>query len=133
MYVALVHKDPDSDFGVSFPDLPGCVSAGATVEAALHEARTALALHLEGLKQDGEPVPAPRSIEALLDDPDFLDDRRDAILTPLIAPAIASGRTTRINLSIDTGQLALIDQAAESAGMSRSAFMVSAAVMRVGE
>ena len=44
MYVALVHKDPQSDFSVSFPDLPGCVSAAETVEAALEEARTALAL-----------------------------------------------------------------------------------------
>lgn len=132
MYVALVHKDPQSDFSVSFPDLPGCVSAGETVEAALEEARTALALHLEGMKQDGETVPAPRAIGALLADPDFLEDRRDAVLTPLVAPAITSGRTTRINLSIDTGQLALIDQAATRAGMSRSAFMVSAAVGRAG-
>ena len=54
------------------------------------------------------------------------------MLPPLIAPAITSGRTTRINLSIDTGQLALIDQAATRAGMSRSAFMVSAAVGRAG-
>ena len=65
-------------------------------------------------------------------EPEFLEDRRDAVLTPLIAPAITSGRTPRINLSIDTGQLALIDQAATRAGMSRSAFMVSAAVGRAG-
>ena len=63
---------------------------------------------------------------------DFPADRQDAALTPLVTPAITSGRTTRINLSIDTGQLALIDQAATRAGMSRSAFMVSAAVGRAG-
>jgi predicted RNase H-like HicB family nuclease len=44
-YVALIHKDPDSDYGVSFPDLPGCVSAGSTLDEAIALAHEALALH----------------------------------------------------------------------------------------
>ncbi len=128
MFVALVHKDAGSDYGVMFPDLPGCVSAGRTVEEALTEARLALALHLEGFRQDGELVPPARSIDALLQDPVFRSDRSDAVLMAYVSPAVASGKITRINLSVDTGQLALIDQAASAAGMNRSAFMVSAAL-----
>lgn len=128
MFVALVHKDPDSEYGVSFPDLPGCVSAGASVDEALQEARIALALHLDGMKQDGEAVPDARTIEALLADPLFQADRQDALLTALVTPAVSSGKITRINVSIDTGQLALIDQAARAAGMNRSTFMVSASL-----
>ncbi len=128
MYVALVHKDADSDYGVMFPDLPGCVSAGRTVEAALSEARLALALHLEGFRQDGEVVPPARSIDDLLEDPEFRSDQAEAVLMAYVSPAVASGKITRINLSVDTGQLALIDQAASAAGMNRSAFMVSAAL-----
>ena len=45
-YTGLIHKDPDSDYGVSFPDLPGCITAGHTVEEAREMAAEALALHL---------------------------------------------------------------------------------------
>jgi predicted RNase H-like HicB family nuclease len=58
-YIALIHKDADSDFGVSFPDLPGCVTAGATLDEARDMAEEALALHIEGLEQDGEAIPEP--------------------------------------------------------------------------
>ncbi len=61
-YIALIHKDADSDFGVSFPDLPGCVTAGASLDEARDMAAEALAFHLEGLVADGEPVPAPSTL-----------------------------------------------------------------------
>jgi predicted RNase H-like HicB family nuclease len=57
-YLAHVHKDAGSDFGVSFPDFPGCVSAGSTLEEARAMAAEALALHIEGLRADGETIPA---------------------------------------------------------------------------
>ena len=52
--LAVVHKDADSNFGVSFPALPGCVSAGATMEEAVDNAAKALGLHLHGMAEDGE-------------------------------------------------------------------------------
>lgn len=52
--LALVHKDHKSDFGVSFPDFPGCVTAGATLDEAKALAAEALALHFDGLVEDGE-------------------------------------------------------------------------------
>ena len=65
-FIALIHKDAGSDFGVSFPDLPGCVTAGATLDEARDMAAEALALHLEGMVEDGEAIPEPSSLEAVM-------------------------------------------------------------------
>ena len=62
-YIALIHKEPGSDYGVSFPDFPGCVTAGRTLDEAKREAFDALALHIEGMLQDGEALPAPTALE----------------------------------------------------------------------
>ncbi len=72
-YMGLVHKEIDSDYGVSFPDLPGCITAGRTFEEAREMAAEALALHLEGLAEDGDAIPAPRSADAILAHPDACD------------------------------------------------------------
>ena len=65
-YLAFMHKDPDSSFGVTFPDLPGCTSGGSTFEETREMAREALALHLEGMAADGEHIPPPCSPDAAL-------------------------------------------------------------------
>ena len=62
-YPAVIHKDPDSDYGVSFPDFPGCISAGVTLDEVKEMAAEALALHVEGMAEDGEAIPAPSSVE----------------------------------------------------------------------
>jgi predicted RNase H-like HicB family nuclease len=62
-YPVVLHKDSDSDYGVTVPDLPGCFSAGKTVDEALAMAKEAIELHLEGLIDEGQPVPRPGSIE----------------------------------------------------------------------
>ena len=61
-YVAYLHKDRKSDFGVSFPDFPGCITAGKTLEDARRMASEALALHVRGMLEDGETLPEPSSI-----------------------------------------------------------------------
>ena len=80
-YVALVHKDEGTSYGVSFPDLPGCISAGDTFEEAIVNAAEALAGHLALMRADGDAIPQPRSFEELKRDPIFLDDAADAIVT----------------------------------------------------
>ena len=50
-YIALIHKQADSDYGVSFPDFPGCIAAGATLDEAREMAEQALAFHLDGLEE----------------------------------------------------------------------------------
>ncbi|MEW6531296.1 MAG: type II toxin-antitoxin system HicB family antitoxin [Thermodesulfobacteriota bacterium] len=67
-YVALLSKEPDSDYGVDFPDFPGCVTAGATPEEVRELALEALCLHIEGMIQEGEHIPAPSSIDEVRPD-----------------------------------------------------------------
>ena len=54
---AVIIKNPDTDFGVSFPDFPGCITTGRTLCNAIEMAKEAIAFHIEGLKLDGSPVP----------------------------------------------------------------------------
>ncbi|TIM17054.1 MAG: CopG family transcriptional regulator, partial [Mesorhizobium sp.] len=72
-YIGLIHKDADSDFGVSFPDFPGVITAGKDLDDARSMAEEALALHIEGLVEDGGAVPEPSSLEAVMADADNRD------------------------------------------------------------
>ncbi|MFT5470013.1 MAG: putative RNase H-like HicB family nuclease [Verrucomicrobiales bacterium] len=72
-YPIVIHKDPDSDFGVTVPDLPGCFSAGSTFEEALTMAREAIEGHLLVREDFGQGVPEPSPVEQHLNDPTFAD------------------------------------------------------------
>lgn len=62
MRYAIVIEKADGNYSAYVPDLPGCVAAGATVEAVEAEMREAIRFHIEGLKADGLAIPAPTSI-----------------------------------------------------------------------
>ena len=79
-YIALLHKDPKSDYGVSFPDLPGCITAGRTLDEARAMAVDALALHLQGMIEDGSAIPDPSSLEVVMAD---LDNRDGVGVSPM--------------------------------------------------
>jgi predicted RNase H-like HicB family nuclease len=66
-YIGLIHKDANSDFGVSFPDFPGVITAGTTLDDARAMAEEALALHVEGMVEDGQPMPHPSRLEEISD------------------------------------------------------------------
>lgn len=71
-FLVAIHKDPDSSYGVSVPDLPGCITAGDTIEEALTLVVEAIKLHLEGMLEDGLELPdLTEDIEKLRNDPDF--------------------------------------------------------------
>jgi len=70
-FPVVLHKDEGSDYGVTVPDLPGCFSAGRSVEEALRMAREAIELHLEGLSQEGLPVPMPGTVEQHKKNPNY--------------------------------------------------------------
>jgi predicted RNase H-like HicB family nuclease len=70
-YPVVIHKDPESDYGVTVPDLPGCFSAGTALDEALGETVEAIECHLEGLLLDGEPIPPPQTIEIHQNNPDY--------------------------------------------------------------
>lgn len=120
-YIALIHKDADSDYGVSFPDLPGCITAGATLDEARDMAVEALALHLDGLAEDGEAIPAPSSLEAIM------ADKENADGVAILVPAPATTKSVRINITLPSDVLEQIDQYAEREGFTRSGFLAQAA------
>lgn len=68
-YYVCVHKDSDSDYGVTVPDLPGCFSAGATLVEALQCAKEAVLSHIEFLRAEGGSVPSPKPLEEHCDNP----------------------------------------------------------------
>ena len=70
-YPVVIHKDKDSDYGVTVPDLPGCFTAGTTVDEALTMAKEAIEVYLEFLIDEGRPIPVPGSIEEHKDNPDY--------------------------------------------------------------
>jgi predicted RNase H-like HicB family nuclease len=64
-YIAYLHKNKNSDYGVSFPDFPGCVTAGSTLEEARSMAARALSLHVAGMREDGDSIPEPSASQAM--------------------------------------------------------------------
>ena len=122
-YIAVVHKDPKSDFGVSFPDFPGCITAGSSIDEAKDMANDALSLHIKGMLEDGENIPAPSKLENIMDDPVY----SDAAAILVVSVSEAKPRSVRVNITIPEDMLRKIDNVAKQRGMSRSSFLVHAA------
>ena len=122
-YIAVVHKDPKSDFGVSFPDFPGCVTAGSSIDEAKDMAHDALSLHIKGMLEDSEKIPAPSKLEDIMADSDY----SDAVAILVVTVSETKPRTVRVNITVPEDMLRKIDAAAKKRGMSRSSFLVHAA------
>ena len=126
-YIAYLHKDKGSDFGVSFPDFPGAVTAGRTLEEARELAVEALTLHMAGMIEDGEALPVPSTLDQLADDPAM----KGAVA--FLVSAEAPEKTVRVNITARESQIEAIDALARKAGMTRSAYMVQSAVLVDGK
>ncbi len=126
-YIALLRKDPASDFSVDFPDFPGCVSAGRTLQEAKEMAVEALGLHTEVMVNSGEPIPSPSSLEDIMPDPDNAD-----AIPFLVTIDVPEDKAVRVNVTFKESFLRKVDAAARARRLSRSAFLVRAveAVMR---
>ncbi len=122
-YIAYLHKDKRSDYGVSFPDFPGCVTAGKSLEEARELAVEALTLHIAGMIEDGEALPEPSTLDQLARDPAMKG--AVAFLVSTEAPE----KTVRVNITARESQIEAIDKLARKAGMTRSAYMVQSAVL----
>jgi len=117
-YIAYLHKDNDSDYGVSFPDFPGCITAGTNLEEARKMAAEALSLHTAGMREDGESLPRPSTLDDLRNDPAMKG--AVAFLVDLREPEV----TVRVNITARESEVAEIDHRARAARLSRSAYMV---------
>jgi len=124
-YPVVIHKEKGSDYGVSVPDLPGCFSAGRTMQEALESAREAVAAHLEGMLLDGDRVPPPTSIDAHQGNPDYAGGVWAFVP---VKPGTFSGRAKRINITLPERALTELDACAKSFGETRSGFLLRAAL-----
>src|SRR5271157_1321821 len=105
-YPVVLHKDRDSDYGVTVPDLPGCFSAGRTVDEALAMAKEAIELHLEGLILEGQPITRPASIDEHQQNVEY---RRGVFALVTVDPTGLRIRAKRINVTIPERVLDTID------------------------
>ncbi len=120
-YIGLIHKDPESDFGVSFPDFPGAITAGKSLDEARAMAEEALAFHIEGMVEDGDAIPEPSSLEDVMADP----ENAGAVI--ILIGVRTHPKTVRVNVTFPEDVLERIDGFAEAHGYTRSGFLVRAA------
>lgn len=125
-YIALVHKDPESAYGVSFPDLPGVFSAADDEEDIVSNAIEALTLWAED-----ETLPPPSSHAQILAREDVRAELKDGAFLVRIPLVRDDTRTVRANITMEAGTLAAIDAAAKRRGLTRSAFLASAALKEI--
>jgi predicted RNase H-like HicB family nuclease len=121
-YVAFIRKTAGTEYGVEFPDFPGCITAGESLDEALANAAEALAGHIAVMRENDEPIPEPSDLD------DAMRDRRNrGAIAVLIQAGPEPTRAVRVNVTIDEGLLAEIDRAAQRARTSRSGFLADAA------
>lgn len=122
-YPIVIHKDPDSDYSVTIPDLPGCFSAGSSIEEAIRMAQEAAECHIEGMLIDSEPIPTPSDIEVHKDQPDFKNG-----IWALVEVDISklSLKSKRINITMPERLIKTVDQYAKKYGSTRSGLLSQA-------
>ncbi|MHB0817731.1 type II toxin-antitoxin system HicB family antitoxin [Stutzerimonas stutzeri] len=126
-FPVVLHKDADSDYGVTVPDVPGCFSAGATVSEALENAQEALALHFEGLVADGDALPQAQEVDVHMDNPDYAGGVW-AVVDFDVTPYL--GKAVRFNATLPENLLHRIDDVVKKDHRyaSRSGFLATAAL-----
>ncbi|MDP7599899.1 MAG: type II toxin-antitoxin system HicB family antitoxin [Rhodospirillales bacterium] len=118
-YIALLRKESDTDYEVDFPDLPGCITTGSTLDEAKEMAAEAIAFYIEGLIEDGEGIPAPSSLEEIMAD----KANKDAVA--FLVPYQSSEKAVRVNITLPSSLLKRIDR--QSGERGRSGFLAAAA------
>lgn len=118
-FPAIVEKSSDG-FGVFFPDLPGCTSAGATVQEAALNAEEALQAHIDLSVEHGDAIPEPSALDAIAVATDVAEVGR------ILVRAEPPGRAVRVNVTIQEDLLAAVDRYAARLGYSRSGLLAQA-------
>lgn len=123
-YVAIVDGSK-SVWGARLPDFPGCHGGGASPQAAVEDLTRALRQFAADMVADGEALPEPTDLGQILEDiAAGREDRGGTVMIPLL---VDKGRPVRANISLDAGLLEQIDDEAKRRGLTRSAFLASAA------
>ncbi|MEQ8844399.1 MAG: type II toxin-antitoxin system HicB family antitoxin [Phycisphaerales bacterium] len=122
-YAIAIHKDADSDYGVSVPDLPGCISAGESIEDAIAMAREAIELHLIGLIEEGGFPPEPTRIEQWRAHPDYAGATWAVVR---IEESNLSNKAQRVQITLPERLLAAVDEYADRHSQTRSGLLARA-------
>lgn len=120
-------------WGVRIPDVPGCTGGGRSPEEATESATIALRDVAAHLAATGFALKKPRSVKVIMEDPEAEYDAKvgeSFVMIPLLSD---KGRSVRANLSLDAGLLEAIDEEAKRRGLTRSAFIASAALEKIME
>jgi len=124
-YIGLVRKEAKSDYGVDFPDFPGCITAGSTLEEARVMAQEALNAHIAWMIEDGDELPLPSSLDEIMAD----SENKGAVAIVVDVPDDI-GKVERFNITAPTSAIKVIDSAARAEGKSRSGYLIQAALER---
>jgi predicted RNase H-like HicB family nuclease len=127
LYPIYVCKEPDSAYGVTFPDFPGCFSAADDAQDIARMAQEAVEAHFSG---DDAPIPAPTAPDAWLDDPDYQGGFWMMVDIDL---SKVHGKAVRLNISLPENLVQRIDAAAKARHLSRSAFLAMAATREMAK
>ncbi|HXT09362.1 MAG TPA: type II toxin-antitoxin system HicB family antitoxin [Roseiarcus sp.] len=114
-------------YGVVFPDLPGCTAGGDTIAEVNADAIAAVREWILDAREGDEALPRARDMAALKDDKEVAQALRDGAAFIVVPVLIDSGRPAKANLSLDSGLLEAIDDAARTSGLTRSSFIATAA------
>ena len=120
-YIGVIHKDADSDYGVSFPDFLGCITTGKTLDEAQRMANQALQAHIDWMVSDNDTIPESSKLESIKANAEYKD--AEAFL---IVSARLPTKATRINITVDEGLLRKFDRYLEQHGETRSAYIAHA-------
>ena len=127
-YPIVIHKDPDSDYGVTVPDLPGCFSGGDSMEEAIEMAHEAILCHIEGLLMDGQLVPEKMPLEVHLADEFYVDGIWALVDVDL---SEVSAKTVEVNIAFPEPVLAMIDEVAAREKETRSGLLTRAVLSHI--
>ncbi|MES9901939.1 MAG: type II toxin-antitoxin system HicB family antitoxin [Sedimenticola sp.] len=122
-YSIVVHKDSNSDYGVTVPDIPGCYTAGSSMEEAIDMAQEAIECHIEGLLIDSDPIPLSSAIEEHQKNPEYKNGVWAIVEVDISKLSVKS---KRVNITVPERLLNTVDQYAKKHGESRSGLLAQA-------
>jgi predicted RNase H-like HicB family nuclease len=132
-YIALVDGE-DGAYGVTFPDLLGCTAMGDTIDSALANATDAVKDWVEAKGAMGAEIPAARSVTELCEgEPGFREAINGAAMLATVILIAKSGRMVKVNMSLDSGVLTMLDAAAVRLKITRSALVTRLAIEKLSE
>jgi predicted RNase H-like HicB family nuclease len=126
--IAIEAGDSKHAYGVVVPDLPGCFSAGDTLDEALSNAREAILLHLEGLLDDGQSFPKPSNIQQLRNKRGYRGYRGWTWAIVDVDISELGDKAARVNITLPQRILRAVDAHARKQGETRSGFLARAAL-----